>query len=82
MINRERWTELSKLELELTVYGIFAGGKPDAVIAAVRSMMSETRSRIFHEGFSARTLAKTLRNKHADLLLQKQQLKKLQEMTV
>lgn len=82
MLNRERWTELSKLELQLTAQGIFAGGKSEAVIQGVKSMASEYRSRLFHHGFSARRLAVALRKELNEIRKAQSQLKKLSAMTV
>lgn len=82
MINRERWTDLAKLELELTVQGIFAGGKPDAVQRGVKSMVAEYQSRLFHYGFSARRLAARLRTELRELRAAQQRMRKLEAMTV
>lgn len=82
MINRERWAELSKLELELTAQGVFAGGKPEAVLRGVKNMTSEYQARLFHYGFSARRLAAILRKELNELRRAQQQLSKLDAMTV
>lgn len=82
MVNRERWTELAKLELELTAHGIFAGGKPEVVYKSVRSLVQEYRARLFHHGFSSKRLLETLRRELNEVRLAKQRLAKLDEMTV
>lgn len=82
MINRERWAELSKLELQLTAQGVFAGGKPEAVLRGVKQMSSEYQARLFHHGFSARRLAAVLRKELNELRKAQRQLKKLNAMTV
>ena len=82
MINRERYTELAKLELELVVQGIFAGGKPESVQRGVRSMTNDYKAKLFHHGFSARRLAAMLRHQLNELRGAQQRMRKLDAMTV
>ena len=82
MVQRERWTEMSRVETALLAQGMFSGGKGEEVFKAVQGLTKELKSRVFHHGFSSRRLADKLRQELHEMQAAQLRLKKLAAMTV